>query len=88
MKELEKELKKLKWFETHRMNNDINQPDPPISQELNHQPKSTHGGTHGSSRIYNRGLLYWTSMDRVTLGPMKAPCPSVGEWQDWDAGVG
>jgi hypothetical protein len=26
------------------------------SQGLNHQPKSTHGGTHGSSHIYSRGI--------------------------------
>ena len=32
------------------------------SQGLNHQPKSTHGGTHGSSYICSRGLPYLASM--------------------------
>jgi hypothetical protein len=32
------------------------------SQGLNHQPKSTHGGTHGSSRISNRGWPCRASM--------------------------
>jgi hypothetical protein len=47
MEELEKELKELKRFATHRKNN-INQPENPELQGLNHQPKSTHGRTHGS----------------------------------------
>jgi hypothetical protein len=29
MKELEEELKELKWFAAHRKNNNINQPDAP-----------------------------------------------------------
>jgi hypothetical protein len=35
MEELEKGLKKLKEFSTHRKKNNINQPDPPS------QPKAT-----------------------------------------------
>jgi hypothetical protein len=31
---------------------------PQSSQGLNHQPKSTHGGTHGSSCVCNRGLIW------------------------------
>jgi hypothetical protein len=37
-------------------------PESPELQELNHQPKSTYGATHGSSRICNRGWPCWTSM--------------------------
>jgi hypothetical protein len=38
MEELEKGLKELKGFTTHRKNNNINQPEPPpqSSQKLNH----------------------------------------------------
>jgi hypothetical protein len=32
------------------------------SQELNHQPKRTHGGTHCSSCLCSRGLHYLASM--------------------------
>jgi hypothetical protein len=32
---------------------------PQSSQELNQQPKNTHGGTHGSSCICSRGFLMW-----------------------------
>jgi hypothetical protein len=42
------------------------------SQELNHQQKSTHGGTHGSSHISNREWHCLTSMGREALGPVKA----------------
>ena len=46
-------LKELKGF-AHKKNNNINQPDPQSYQGLNHQPTSTHGGTHGSSWECNR----------------------------------
>jgi len=41
MEELEKGLKELKGFATHRKNNNVNQTDHPhqSSQGLNHQPK-------------------------------------------------
>ena len=55
------------------------------SQELNHQLKSPHGGTHGSSYICSRG---WASMGGETLCPMKAQCPSVGECQGSEKGAG
>jgi hypothetical protein len=51
----EKRLKKLKGFATsqeeHYQPTRHPHPHPKNSQRLNHQPKSTHGGTHGSSHI-------------------------------------
>jgi hypothetical protein len=41
------------------------------SQELNHHPKSTHGGTHGSSCICSRGWHYLASMGGEALGLVK-----------------
>jgi hypothetical protein len=35
---------------------------PLRSRELDHQPKSTHGGTHGSGHICGRGWPCWTSL--------------------------
>jgi hypothetical protein len=61
---------------------------PQCSQGSNHQPKSTHGGTHGSSHICSRGWPCGTSMGGEALGPMKAQCPSVGECQDREVGSG
>jgi hypothetical protein len=51
-------------------------------------PKSTRDETHGSSHIYSRGWPCWTSIGREALGPGKALCPSVGECQDREEGVG
>jgi hypothetical protein len=48
-----KGLKELKGFGTHRKNN-VKQSDlhpPQSSEELKHQPKSTHGGPYGFSCI-------------------------------------
>jgi hypothetical protein len=61
---------------------------PQSSQGLNHQPKSTHGGTHGSSCICSRGWPSQSSMWGEVLCPGKALCPSVGECQGQEAGVG
>jgi hypothetical protein len=61
---------------------------PQSSQGLNHQPKSKHGGTHGSSHICSRGWPYLSSMGEEALGPVKAVCPSVGDCQGQEAGVG
>jgi hypothetical protein len=61
---------------------------PQSSQGLNHQPQSTHGGTHGSSHICSRGWPCWTSVGGEALGSVKVLCPSVGECQDREAGVG
>jgi hypothetical protein len=60
---------------------------PKSSQGVIHQPKSTHGETHGSSRICSREWPCGTSV-RDVLGPVKAQCPSVGECQDKESGVG
>jgi hypothetical protein len=68
---LEKVLKELKGFATHRKNNNIIQM-PQSSQELNHKPKSTHKGFHGSSHICSRVWSFWTSMGGEVLGPGKA----------------
>jgi hypothetical protein len=51
------------------------------SQGLNQEPKSKHGGTHGSSCICIRGWHCWSSMEREALGPVMAQCPSEGEFQ-------
>jgi hypothetical protein len=87
MEELEKALKQLKGFAAHRRNNNINQQDhhhlhPQSSHRLNHQPKSTHGGTHGSSHICSREWPCGISTGGEALGPVKANCPSVFKCQD------
>jgi hypothetical protein len=61
---------------------------PQSSQGLNHQLKSIHGGTHGSSHICSRRGPCQASVEGKALGPVKAPCPSVGECQGKEAGVG
>jgi hypothetical protein len=61
---------------------------PHSSQAVNHQPRSTHGGTHGSSHICSKGWPCGASMGGQTLGPVKTECPSVGECQDGEARVG
>jgi hypothetical protein len=61
---------------------------PQSSHGLNHQPKSTRGGTHGSRCICSRGLPYLVSMGGEALGPVEARCPSVGECEGTEAGVG
>jgi hypothetical protein len=85
MEDIEKELI---GFAFHRRNNSINQPDPQSSQGLNHQPKSTHGGTDDSNYICSRGWPCWSSMGGETLGPVKAGCPSVGGMPGWGSGSG
>jgi hypothetical protein len=55
-------------------------PQPPSSQGLNHQPKSTHGETHGSSCICSRGWTYLASMGGEVRFPVKADAPA-----KWDA---
>jgi hypothetical protein len=42
-----------------------------ISLGLKHQPKETHGGTHGSSCICSRGCPFGSSMRGETLGSVK-----------------
>jgi hypothetical protein len=58
------------------------------SRGLDHQPKSTRGGTHGSSLICGRGWPCWTSVGGATLGPEGIRCSSVGECQGRKMGVG
>jgi len=42
------------------------------------QPKSTHGATHGSSQMCNRGCPCHVWVGGETLGSMKGLCPTVG----------
>jgi hypothetical protein len=42
----------------------------PPTHILNHPQKSTHGGTHGSSCVYSRGLPYLSSMGGEAFGPV------------------
>ena len=44
--------------------------------------------TLGSSHMGSRGWPGQTSMGGEALGPMKAHCPRVGEYQVREAGVG
>jgi hypothetical protein len=55
---------------------------------LNHQPKKTHGWTHGTSCICSRGWPSRPSMGGKALGLVKIICPSIGECQGQEAGVG
>jgi hypothetical protein len=80
MKELEKQLKDLKGFAVPQEKQQYQPTRPPQSfQGLNHQSKSTHGVTHGSSHIGSRGWPCWASTGREALVPVKAKFPSVGE---------
>ena len=54
---------------------------PWSSWGLNHQPKSTHGGTYGASCTYGRGWPCWISVEGEALEPEGVPCHSVGECQ-------
>ena len=69
------------WNPIGRTTISTNQTSPPpqSSQGLNHQPKNTHGGTHGSICICSRRWPYLASIGGETLGPVKAWCPRVGE---------
>jgi hypothetical protein len=60
---------------------------PQSSQGLSYQPKSTYGGTHGSSCICSRGCPCQTTMGGDAFNPVNAQCPSVGECQGEKAGV-
>jgi hypothetical protein len=59
IEELEKGLKELgggRGLQPHGGSNDVNRPDPTRSSRgLDHQPKSTHGGTRDSGSICGRG---------------------------------
>jgi hypothetical protein len=62
MEELEKGQKEL------RGSNSVNQPDPQCSWGLDHQPKSTHGKTHGSSHTCGREWAFWKQWEERPLG--------------------
>jgi len=74
MEELEKGLKKLRGFAGPWGGGATVQQDRPPGAPwgLDHQPKSTHGGTHGPSHICGSGWPCWTSVGGVALGPGKA----------------
>jgi hypothetical protein len=61
---------------------------PQRSQGLNHQPKSTHGATHGSSCICCREWPYPASEGGEALVSVKAQCLSVGECQGSEVRLG
>jgi hypothetical protein len=92
MEELDKGKRSWRNLQPHKMNKNIKQPDthpqPLSSQGLNHQPNSTHGGTHGSSHIRSRGRHCLVSIGGEALGPVKTPCSSVGKCQGSEVGVG
>jgi hypothetical protein len=54
---------------------------PWSSQGLDHQPKNTHGGTHGTGCICSRGWPCWTYVGGEALGPEGVQCSSVGKFQ-------
>jgi hypothetical protein len=87
MEELEKKTQGAeRGLQLHRRNNSMNQPVPQSSQGLNHQRKSTHGGTHGSSCICSRGWPCGTPRRGEALGHVKDS--SVGGSQEREVGVG
>jgi hypothetical protein len=89
MEELDKGPKELKGFAVPR---EEQQYEPTSnfqsSQGLNHQPKSSHGGTHGSRHICSRGCSLVGHQREERVGPVKVLCPSVGESQDREVGGG
>jgi hypothetical protein len=63
----------------------------PVSPELpGSKPpiKKTHGGTPGSSCICSRGWPSGSSVGGEALGTVNVLCPSIGECQSQEAGVG
>jgi hypothetical protein len=87
MEELDKELKELKAFATHRKN--INLLDTPELLESKPPTKEyTWLCTYGSSCICSRGRPCWISLGGATLVSGKPQCLSVGEYQGREAGMG
>ena len=74
MKELEKVLKELKESET-------------LEEEQQHELIST-PRARVSSCIYSRGWPSWPSLGGEALGFAKIICPSTGEYQGQEGGVG
>ena len=50
--------------------------------------KKSYRGTYDSNCICDRGWSFQTSMGEEALGPVKAGCPSFGEYKGGEAGVG
>jgi hypothetical protein len=77
IEELEKALKELKEVETSYKEQQYQptRPSPEIFQGLNHQPNSTHGGTHGSSPICSRGwhCLASVVVEALGVGRLNSP---------------
>jgi hypothetical protein len=71
----------------HNKNNNINQLNSPEVPGTKYQPKTTHGVTHGLSRMCSKGWLCQVSIGGAALGPVKAQCPSIGECQGREVGV-
>jgi hypothetical protein len=71
MEEFEKGLKELRVCNSIGRTTISTKQNLQSSQGLNHQPKSTHGRTHGYSWICSRGLPYLASMGGFALGPVK-----------------
>jgi hypothetical protein len=85
MEEFGEGLKELKGFATPLKEKQYQQTRPlQSSQGLNHQPKSIHGGTHGSSRKCNRGNFLSGINGRG--GPAWSPARAVR--QEWMGGSG
>jgi hypothetical protein len=61
---------------------------PKSSQGLNHQPRSTHGGTHGYCHTCSREWPCLASREGDALGSVKAWLLSVGEFEGGETGMG
>jgi len=79
VEELEKELKELKGFTSHRKNNNINQPDPPNLPGT--KPLTKEYIWWDFPWLCRRGWHCLTSVGEEAFGPVKAHFPSVGECQ-------
>jgi hypothetical protein len=66
----------------------MNQPGPPELPRIKYQPKRTHAGPHVANHICSRWWPCQVSMGEEALSPMRAQCPSVGEYQDQEAEMG
>jgi hypothetical protein len=68
IEKLEKKLKELKWFATHRKTHNINQPEFPGTKLSTKE----YTWSHGSSHICSRGWPCLAPMEGETLATMKA----------------
>jgi hypothetical protein len=85
---LEKRLKEMKAFATplEELNYQLTRPPPPkSSHEINHQEYTWRDPW--LQPHFSRGWPFWASMREETLGPLKPPCPSVGECEGREAGI-